>query len=702
MTENAQLKLAQEYVQWTGENIFLTGKAGTGKTTFLHCLKDCCTKRMIVVAPTGVAAMNAGGVTIHSFFQMPFGPLIPSVSGSPTDSQGQAIVRKFSRTKINIIKGLDLLVIDEVSMVRADLLDGIDAVLRKYKDRFQPFGGVQLLMIGDLQQLAPVIRKEEWAILSPYYDTGFFFSSLALQQARFVSVELQHIYRQSDPKFIDLLNRVRENRMDTETCQRLNHRYHPDFVPADGEGVITLTTHNAQAQRINEAKLAKLACKTKTFEAEVSGEFSDYLYPTEADLQLKVGAQVMFIKNDTALEKRYYNGKIGTLKGFEDNQIQVQCPGDENVIVVSPMAWENTRYTLNEQTKEIQEDVVGTFTQVPLKLAWAITIHKSQGLTFDKVIIDAQAAFAHGQVYVALSRCRTLEGLVLSTRIGSQAVKSHVDLLSFTHDVENHQPGPEQLALAKHQYQQQLLLDLFDFRSFHWPLTRMIKRVREQATALPENPVSWFEEVDQNARESISDIALKFHRQIQAMSADQTIDLETHDLLQERVRKGSRYFGEKIKDLLLSPMNDLVVGTDNKAVRKSIEEVIDQLTNLIKLKLVCLEACNTGFSVQTYLNVRAEAAINAHRTGKRKASGTREKVVDVVHPDLYEQLKAWRQKKAEQTHVAPNTLLTLKVMINIANQVPVTRIQLKRIKGVGKKTLERVGDELLTILSDYR
>ncbi len=701
MAENPQLKLAHEYVHWTGEHIFLTGKAGTGKTTFLHGLKACCTKRMIVVAPTGVAAMNAGGVTIHSFFQMPFGPLIPSVSGSPTDSQGQAIVRKFSRTKINIIKGLDLLVIDEISMVRADLLDGIDTVLRKYKDRFRPFGGVQLLMIGDLQQLAPVIKKEEWAILSPYYETGFFFSSLALQQTRFVSIELQHIYRQSDPKFIDLLNRVRDNRMDVETCQRLDQQYHPDFVPAEGTGVITLTTHNAQAHRINEAKLAKLAGQAKTFKAEVSGDFSDYLHPTEAHLQLKVGAQVMFVKNDTALEKRFYNGKIGTLKGFEDTLVRVQCPGDEEVILVSPVVWENTKYTLNDQTKEIQEDVVGTFTQVPLKLAWAITIHKSQGLTFDKVIIDARAAFAHGQVYVALSRCRTLEGLVLSTRITSQAVKSHSDVRSFTHDVENNQPGPEQLVFAKHNYQQQLVLDLFDFRSFHWPLTRMIKRVREQAVALPENPVSWFEEIDQNVRGDISDIALKFHRQILGISADQTTDLETHGLLQERVIKGSLYFEEKIRDLLLSPMTDLVVETDNKAVRKSIEEVIDQLTHLIKLKLACLKACDTGFSVKTYLKVRAEAAINIRGPGKRKASGAREKGVDVTHPDLYEQLKAWRQKKAEQTQVAPQSLLSLKVMISIANEVPVTRMQLKRVRGVGKKTWEKIGDDLLDILLAY-
>jgi hypothetical protein len=701
MIENPQLKLAHEYVQWTGENIFLTGKAGTGKTTFLHHLKGRCSKRMIVVAPTGVAAMNAGGVTIHSFFQMPFGPLIPAVSGNPTDSEGQAITRKFSRNKINIIKGLDLLVIDEISMVRADLLDGIDAVLRQYKEHHRPFGGVQLLMIGDLQQLAPVIKKEDWAILSSYYDTGFFFSSLALQQARFVGIELQHIYRQKDAAFIDLLNRVRENRMDMETCQRLDQRVRPDYVPADGDGVITLTTHNAQAQRINEAKLAGLPGRVRAFKAEVSGDFAEYLYPTESDLRLKVGAQVMFVKNDTALEKRYYNGKIGMLKGFEDDLVLVQCPEEDEVIAVGPVSWENTRYDLNEETKEIREEVAGTFTQVPLKLAWAITIHKSQGLTFDKVIIDAAAAFAHGQVYVALSRCRTLEGLVLSTRIGSQAVKPHSEVLSFTRDVENNQPGPQQLAQAKHHYQQALLLDLFDFKPFHWPMTRMIKRVREQAAALPENPVSWFEDLDRGVRDHISDIAGKFHVQIMDLSAEETIDLETHEVLQTRIRKGCAYFAERIKDLILSPMNDLVVETDNKAVRKSIEAVVDQLMHRVQLKLACLEACATGFSVKTYLKAKAEAAIDTRRTGKQKASDAREKAAAVAHPALYEALKAWRQKKASQENAAPNTILTLKVMISLANQAPATRTQLKRVRGIGKKTLDRIGDDLLAILSQH-
>ncbi|MBN2321781.1 MAG: helix-turn-helix domain-containing protein [Acidobacteria bacterium] len=701
MIENLQLKLAYDYVQWTGENIFLTGKAGTGKTTFLHNLKGHCTKRMIVVAPTGVAALNAGGVTIHSFFQMPFGPWIPSTSLNRTNSEGRTVVGKFNRNKINIIKGLDLLVIDEISMVRADLLDGIDAVLRQYRDRHRPFGGVQLLMIGDLRQLAPVVKKEDWAILSRYYKNGFFFSSMALQQARFIGIELKHIYRQSDPRFIALLNNVRENRMDIETCKALNRRYQPDFIPDDKQGFITMTTHNIQARRINETKLAELTGTVRNFQATVSGDFPDYLYPTDLNLQLKIGAQVMFVKNDSSTEKRYYNGKIGTLVGFENDCIRVRCPGEDECVAVEPVLWDNAKYTLDEETKEIREEIAGTFTQIPLKLAWAITIHKSQGLTFDRAIIDAQAAFAHGQVYVALSRCRTLEGLVLSTPIQARAVKTDTEVLAFTSDIENNPPDPQQLFTAKHDYQRTLLLNLFDFQSFHRGLRRIIRLAREHASALPENPVPRLVEIDRNVREHISIVAEKFHAQIHILIADQIVDLESNDALQERIRKGTRYFSEKIRDLLMNPLESLTIETDNKAVRKSLEKAINQLTDQVKLQSACLEACSSGFSVKTYLKVRAETAMDGTGGRKRKKTGTPEQAADVAHPELYKRLKAWRQQKAHQEGVALNTILGLKVMIDIANRAPATRQQLKRIRGMGKKTLERVGDDLLDILSDY-
>jgi len=468
-SNNPQLKLAYDFVQHSGCNVFLTGKAGTGKTTFLHNFKKESVKRLVVLAPTGVAAINAGGVTLHSFFQLPFGPQLPadvegfSLFGEEAVKASAAKLQRFNREKINIIKSLDLLVIDEISMVRADLLDAVDAVLRRFRDRFKPFGGVQLLMIGDLQQLAPVVKEADWEILKPYYDSAFFFSSRALQKTEFVGIELKKIYRQQDQAFIRLLNKVRDQDLDAESLQELNRRYVPGFAPEESEGYITLTTHNHQAEKINDLKLNNLKSKARMFKAVVTGEFPEWSYPTEAELTLKVGAQVMFVKNDITPLKQYYNGKIGTLTKMTEDRVLVQCAGDGEPISVGPVEWQNCRYALDEETKAIKETIIGAFTQYPLKLAWAITIHKSQGLTFEKAIIDARAAFAHGQVYVALSRCTTLEGLVLSAPLGPQTIKTDDTVKNFTRQIEENPPGEEQFRDLKNAYQKSLIRDLFDF-----------------------------------------------------------------------------------------------------------------------------------------------------------------------------------------------------------------------------------------------
>ena len=371
---NPELKLAFDFVQFTNRNIFLTGKAGTGKTTFLHNLKNTLFKRMIVVAPTGVAAINAGGVTIHSFFQMPFGPILPG----RLESSENKFVQKFNKKKINIIRSLDLLVIDEISMVRADLLDGIDTVLRRYKNKTLPFGGVQLLMIGDLQQLAPVVKDNEWSMLRNYYETVFFFSSAAFKQSNAISIELKHIYRQQDNSFIKILNEIRNDKLSAESIKTLNERYQPGFSPDNDDGYITLTTHNANANKINEEQLKKVKSKTYTFEAEVNGQFPEHSFPVNQFLELKVGAQVMFVKNDSSPEKRYFNGKIGMITGFSGEIINVQCPEEDEPIAVTQETWENIRYSIDEKTKAIEEETMGSFIQHPLRLAWAITIHKSQ------------------------------------------------------------------------------------------------------------------------------------------------------------------------------------------------------------------------------------------------------------------------------------------------------------------------------------
>ncbi|HBS27152.1 MAG TPA: helicase, partial [Gammaproteobacteria bacterium] len=465
--DNPELKLANEFVRHTCHNIFLTGKAGTGKTTFLHNLKKEFPKRMIVTAPTGVAAINAGGVTLHSFFQMPFGPIMPGY-----ELQGRQ--RRFNKEKINIIKSLDLLVIDEISMVRADLLDGIDAVLRRFKHHDLPFGGVQLLMIGDLHQLSPVVKDDEWNILKNHYETFYFFSSHALAKTDMVSIELKHIYRQSDAKFIALLNRVRNNEIDQPTLDLLNSRYVPGFKPDEVGDYITLSTHNQSADQINQSQLKQLESKTFTLQAIIKGQYPEHSYPTAEKLVLKKGAQVMFVRNDSSPEKQYFNGKIGTVTHIGSETISVKCPDDNDIIQVEPICWENIKYTIEEKTKEISEDVIGEFIQYPLRLAWAITIHKSQGLTFERAIIDANAAFSHSQVYVALSRCKTFEGMVLSTRISTAAIKTDTTVAKFVDDASQHPPTSQQLETATNDYQQQLLLECFNFNQLRTSLNKLL------------------------------------------------------------------------------------------------------------------------------------------------------------------------------------------------------------------------------------
>ena len=602
MEGNIELKTAWEFVEKTGKSVFLTGKAGTGKTTFLKKVVEQSKKRVVVVAPTGIAAINAGGVTIHSFFQLPLHPFIP----------GMKIESKFafSKEKRSIIKTIDILIIDEISMVRCDLLEAIDSVLRRFRNRYKPFGGVQLLMIGDLQQLSPVITDEEFQLLSPYYSSPYFFGSCALAAVDYVTIELKEVYRQQDQHFIDILNSVRGGRPSPEIIRQLNSRCDPHFVPDADEGYIRLTTHNQIADNYNSQQLSLIDEPIHSFDAEVSGNFPEYAYPTEAHLELKVGAQVMFVKNDPSSEKRYYNGKIGVVTDFFEEYILVQCPGDDEKIAVEPLEWENSRYVINEQTQEMETEVQGVFRQYPLRLAWAITIHKSQGLTFDKAIIDAASSFATGQVYVALSRCRTLEGMVLATPLRADSVITDLH-------VEDYIEGQEAAAARslarldsiKEEYYKELLGELFDFKE----LASLQKRMLGVTKDFPSGTVVGLAQKHNDILNALNEKVVPVGDKWQAIIKQKPFGEIASEDFGARIKNGCSYFLEHIDAVygdFLEKTKD--IKAENKELVKRYANIWNDLDLELKVIRLLLKSMSVvPFTTDNYLRERQVAVYEA-------------------------------------------------------------------------------------------
>lgn len=702
MNTNPELKLANTLIAQTGTNIFLTGKAGTGKTTFLRTLVKESPKRMIILAPTGIAAINAGGMTIHSFFQLSFAPYIPG-----TAFGGDAKYRfRFGKEKLNIMRSIDLLVIDEISMVRADLLDAIDDVLRRFRRNSKPFGGVQLLLIGDIQQLPPVAKNDEWQMLSEYYDSPYFFSSHALRETSFCTIELKKVYRQSDTHFLSLLNAIRENRCTSNDIKELNSRYIPGFNPNNDDGYIRLTTHNIQAQQINQRKLDELPTRSYKFKATIEGNFPDYSYPTDLELELKKGAQVMFVKNDISGMHRYANGTIGRITNISNEGIEVTVNETETRVNLEEAEWANAKYTLDEETKEIVEEVEGTFKQFPLKLAWAITVHKSQGLTFDKAIIDVSSSFAHGQAYVALSRCRTLEGLVLSSPISAGAVISDRVIDSFTDEQRKTAPTMEQCSAMQKAYFTDLLKQLFGFRQIEISLNHYIRLVDEHLYRTYPKQLEMYKNEAERFKQSITEVSSKFENQYTRMTG-LTSDCETDKALQDRIYSASKYFAE-----MLRPLQDLLDSTDitsdNKEIRKRIETAFEELTDAVRIKSALMEHVHDkGFHVQDFLRRRAILSMEDEKApAARKREKTEKKIQlessDIGNMELYRALVEWRRKEAADQGLPAYTVLQQKAIIGLSNNLPKNERELLRIKCIGKKTVEKYGKAIMEIVDKFR
>ena len=619
---NPELDLAWKIVETTGANLFLTGKAGTGKTTFLKNLRKHSSKRMVVLAPTGIAAINAGGVTIHSFFQLPLSPYLPGT----TFDRGDKKYFKFSKIKRDIIRTLDLIVIDEISMVRSDLLDAVDAVMRRYRDYSKPFGGAQLLMIGDLQQLAPVIKEDEWTLLSSVYDTPYFFSSKALAVASYYTVELKTVYRQQDLSFISLLNKIRENKATDENIAELNKRYIPRFTPDKNSDYIRLTTHNYQAQAINDHELASLPTKEFVFNAKVEGTFPETSYPADKQLILKQGAQVMFIKNDP--DKRFFNGMIGEVVSVDSENIVVRSKDGGQAFNLDMAEWTNSKYTLDDTSKEIKETIEGVFRQYPLRLAWAITIHKSQGLTFDHAIIDASHSFAHGQTYVALSRCRSLEGIVLSSPLQREAMISDNVVDSFVEKLDEHTPTEDNISTLQRKYVVQVLDDLFDFTQLQSSYNMLLRTLDEHFYRKYPKLLAEYKRVGMKFDELIK-VAQKFKLQYTRLVEG----AQQEGLLEERIHKAAVYYSSKLSEFEIL-CDKTKISTDNKLIKKQFEERFSTYKSELSLKTRLLKhECdnNVKFTVADLLSAKAKILLG---------------ITDDTDPKTIKKVKAPKMPKA--------------------------------------------------------
>jgi len=685
-------QLILDFIKFTNQPIFLTGKAGTGKTTLLKKIKETTQKNFAVVAPTAVAAINAGGVTIHSFFQMPFGPIIPVAN----DQQFKEV--KYNEEKIKLLKCLELLVIDEISMVRADMLDFIDQSLKKVKGSNMPFGGVQVLMIGDLYQLSP-IAHDAWHILKEYYLNPYFFDSHILKSISLTTFELKKVYRQSDPLFIDILNRIRENDLTPALLDKLNSHYDPSLEDNWKDEYITLTTHNNLVTQINKDCLEKLDGELHTFSAKITGDFPKDAYPVDELLQLKVGAQVMFIKNDSSGKKQYYNGKAAKVVSISNDTIKVQFLDDSSHFEVEREEWKNLKYNLDQEENKIEEVNTGSFSQYPFKLAWAITIHKSQGLTFEKAIVDISASFTHGQAYVALSRCKSLAGLILKTPVKMENIITDKRIIGFTSKAVTQVPTDQNLALYVKKYTWDLIEDLFDFSS----LSESWANIKDVSfNAFDENAA--FKNMLNNTSEVLDAqlirVGTKFRSQEVAKISKET-DVADEKLFLDRLSKASTYFTPKINQVIaeISKFTSLKLLADEKSERTVITLI--SILNTLNVKLALFGFPWEKFSIADYTKTFLDAS-NKYEIIPRKTFVAKIDIPkEITNQKLYQRLIDWRSDLSRKRNVPEHTILSDVALVNIASKPPKTTDQLAAIRGVGIGNAVDLGEEIMKIVNSF-